>query len=87
MMVHWQPGVTLADIEKQVILAALQYHNQNRTHAALSLGITTRTIQNKLNEYRGTNEELPEESEPVVPEQAMSHAEQPKRRGRPPLQK
>lgn len=55
--VHWQVGITLEEVEKQVILAALQYFQQNRTKAADALGISTRTIQNKLNQYNGVKEE------------------------------
>jgi DNA-binding NtrC family response regulator len=48
MEVFWQPGVTLEEIEKQVILAALRFYNQNRTVTADALGISVRTIQNKI---------------------------------------
>jgi DNA-binding NtrC family response regulator len=43
--------ISLAEVEKQHILAALQKTNQNRTHAAKLLGISIRTLRNKLNEY------------------------------------
>jgi DNA-binding NtrC family response regulator len=42
---------TLAEIEKHYILAALEKTKQNRTHAARLLGISIRTLRNKLNEY------------------------------------
>ncbi|MGD1085879.1 MAG: sigma-54 dependent transcriptional regulator [Verrucomicrobiota bacterium] len=42
---------TLADVEKRHILAALEKTKQNRTHAARVLGISIRTLRNKLNEY------------------------------------
>ena len=48
----WVPGTTLDDIEKSVILEALQYHSVNRTHTAKSLGISIRTLRNKLADYR-----------------------------------
>ena len=41
----------LAEIEKQHILAALQQYAGNRTHAAKQLGISIRTLRNKLHEY------------------------------------
>lgn len=44
---------TLADIERRAILDTLRELNGNRTAAAKRLGITTRTLQNKLNQYRG----------------------------------
>jgi len=48
----WNPGQTLDDIEKNVILQALQYHSGNRTHTAKALGISIRTLRNKLADYR-----------------------------------
>jgi DNA-binding NtrC family response regulator len=43
--------LTLSEIEKQHILAALQRSKGNRTHAARMLSISIRTLRNKLNEY------------------------------------
>jgi two-component system response regulator FlrC len=48
----WMPGTTLNDIERNVILDALKYHSGNRTHTAKALGISIRTLRNKLAEYR-----------------------------------
>jgi two-component system, response regulator FlrC len=48
----WEPGRTLDDIEKSVILEALKYHQGNRTHTARALGISIRTLRNKLADYR-----------------------------------
>lgn len=49
--VTWFPGMTLADLEKNTILKALRFYNNNKTHTASSLGISIRTLQYKLNEY------------------------------------
>ena len=49
---NWLPGQTLNDIERNVILEALGYHNGNRTHTARALGISIRTLRNKLADYR-----------------------------------
>ncbi len=49
---QWAPGRTLDEIERAVILKSLAYHNGNRTHTARELGISIRTLRNKLNEYR-----------------------------------
>jgi DNA-binding NtrC family response regulator len=43
--------ISLAEVEKQHILAALEKTRQNRTHAAKVLGISIRTLRNKLNQY------------------------------------
>ena len=45
---------TLAEIEKQHILAALHQCNGNRTHAAKLLDVSIRTLRNKLHEYNGS---------------------------------
>jgi len=45
-------GVTIAEMEKQLILSTLDKTNQNRTKAAKLLGISIRTLRNKLHEYR-----------------------------------
>ena len=43
---------TLREVERQMILQALQANDNNRTHAAEILGISVRTLRNKLHEYR-----------------------------------
>jgi two-component system response regulator FlrC len=48
----WKPGRTLDEIERNVILEALKFHSGNRTHTAKALGISIRTLRNKLAEYR-----------------------------------
>ena len=45
------PGVTLREMEKQLILSTLEAENNNRTRASEILGISVRTLRNKLNEY------------------------------------
>ena len=42
----------LKDVERQMILQSLQKTDDNRTHAAKMLGISVRTLRNKLHEYR-----------------------------------
>lgn len=44
-------GMTLHEMEKQLILETLQAHHQNRTKVAGILGISVRTLRNKLHEY------------------------------------
>jgi len=45
---------TLAQLEKQHVLAALDRCKGNRTHAAKILDVSIRTLRNKLHEYNGT---------------------------------
>jgi DNA-binding NtrC family response regulator len=44
-------GQTVAEMEQQLILDTLQHCLGNRTHAANILGISIRTLRNKLKEY------------------------------------
>ncbi|WP_029910064.1 sigma-54-dependent transcriptional regulator [Pelobacter seleniigenes] len=46
-----RPGLTLKDMEKELILSTLRQTGENRTKAAEILGITRQTLQNKLKEY------------------------------------
>ncbi|MFH0810027.1 MAG: sigma 54-interacting transcriptional regulator [Pseudomonadota bacterium] len=46
------PLFTLREMEKQMIGRSLKETGGNRTHAARILGISVRTLRNKLNEYR-----------------------------------
>jgi two-component system response regulator FlrC len=48
----FNPTVSLKEMEKKVIFKALDETKGNRTHAAEILGISVRTLRNKLNEYR-----------------------------------
>ncbi|MEZ0392287.1 MAG: sigma 54-interacting transcriptional regulator [Pseudobdellovibrionaceae bacterium] len=45
-------GTTLSEMERKLILQTLQLTQQNKTRAAQILGISIRTLRNKLNEYR-----------------------------------
>jgi DNA-binding NtrC family response regulator len=44
-------GRTVADVERKLILDTLDHVLGNRTHAANILGISIRTLRNKLNQY------------------------------------
>jgi DNA-binding NtrC family response regulator len=45
-------GLTVAEMEKTLILETLRSTDNNRTEAARLLGISIRTLRNKLHEYR-----------------------------------
>ena len=49
--------LSLEEIEKRHILVALARCNNNRTHAADLLGISIRTLRNKLNDYQGKSKQ------------------------------
>jgi two-component system response regulator HydG len=46
-----RPGMTIREMEKELILVTLEHNDGNRTRSAAELGITRRTLQNKLKEY------------------------------------
>jgi two-component system response regulator FlrC len=49
---HLPVGSRLRDVEQQLIIQTLESHGGNRTHAARTLGISLRTLRNKISEYR-----------------------------------
>jgi len=52
-------GRTVADVERDLILETLKHCLGNRTHAANILGISIRTLRNKLNEYADVGVPIP----------------------------
>lgn len=48
---EYNPSLSLSELEKEYILKALQYFAGNKTQAARALGITIKTLYNKLHEY------------------------------------
>ncbi|HEX4553952.1 MAG TPA: sigma-54 dependent transcriptional regulator [Xanthobacteraceae bacterium] len=52
-------GRTVADVERDLILETLKHCLGNRTHAANILGISIRTLRNKLNEYAADGVPVP----------------------------
>jgi len=55
------PGATVAKMEMDLIHRTLDSTKGNRTRAAKMLGVSIRTLRNKLNEYKARKEK--EESE------------------------
>ena len=52
-------GRTVADVERDLILETLKHCLGNRTHASNILGISIRTLRNKLNEYAAIGVAIP----------------------------
>ena len=50
--VLYQPGMTMAEVERATIEAALQEYRGNRRRAAEVLGIGERTLYRKIKEYK-----------------------------------
>lgn len=53
-------GRTMADVERDMIINTLDHCLGNRTHAANILGISIRTLRNKLNQYKDDGADIPE---------------------------
>jgi DNA-binding NtrC family response regulator len=56
-------GRTVADVERDLILDTLDHCLGNRTHAANILGISIRTLRNKLREYSSAGLAIPQPGE------------------------
>ncbi len=50
-MIMWSPGVTLEQIEREVILKAYAHYRQNKTTTAGALGISVRTLDERVKKY------------------------------------
>jgi two-component system response regulator FlrC len=50
-------GRTVAEVERELILSTLARLDGNRTHTARALGLSVRTIRNRLREYRSRSSE------------------------------
>lgn len=53
-------GRSMADVERDMILNTLDHCLGNRTHTANILGISIRTLRNKLNQYKDEGIDIPE---------------------------
>lgn len=63
-IVEYDPTLPLQEVEKRYILKALQHFGGNKTQAANNLGITIKTLYNKLHEY-GEFEKFAVHSKPM----------------------
>jgi hypothetical protein len=75
---HHRPvGRTVADVERDLILDTLHHCLGNRTHAANILGISIRTLRNKLRQYtsEGFPVPMPGEGERTRPDPGCTRCE------------
>ncbi len=63
--IDYNPQQTIHDLEKKYIIKALQHFGGNKTQAANALGITIKTLYNKLHEY-GEFEKFAVHAKPVA---------------------
>lgn len=54
---HLRPGLTVAEAEKRLIVETLNFTQNNKTRAAEMLGISLKTLHNKLKEYESKPQE------------------------------
>ncbi len=52
-------GATVGEIERELILQTLACCEGNRTHAARVLGVSVRTLRNKIREYAAHGADVP----------------------------
>ncbi|HEY4380827.1 MAG TPA: sigma-54 dependent transcriptional regulator [Acidobacteriaceae bacterium] len=64
--VRVEVGTTVDEAERQLILKTLHSTHNNKTRAAEILGITTKTLQNKLKEYASSNPGSPAIDTPAI---------------------
>lgn len=55
----WLVGHTVEEIECKLLLHTLACHHGSRTHAARALGISIRTIRNKIHAYEAAGIAVP----------------------------
>jgi two-component system, response regulator FlrC len=65
-------GRTVSDVERDLILDTLDHCLGNRTHAANILGISIRTLRNKLKEYSDSGLSIPSHGEQRPVEQKLA---------------
>ena len=58
-LLHAPPAAALRDLEQATILRTLESCGGNRTHAAERLGISIRTLRNRLRDYRAEGVDVP----------------------------
>ena len=66
----WLVGHTIEEIERELILDTLAYHYGNRSRAASVLGISIRTLRNKINEFALLGIAVPKPGQPRITEPA-----------------
>jgi two-component system response regulator FlrC len=58
-IVSWLVGHTVEEVECELVLHTLAHHCGSRTHSAGVLGISIRTLRNKIHEYEAIGIAVP----------------------------
>jgi hypothetical protein len=61
--VTWLIGHSVAEVERELVLLTLRHCSGNRTRSARVLGISVRTLRNKISEYAVQGIAVPEPSQ------------------------
>ncbi len=56
-------GSTVGEIERELVLQTLARYDGNRTHAARVLGVSVRTLRNKIRSYSADGIDVPAHSD------------------------
>ena len=56
-------GSTVGEIERELVLQTLARYDGNRTHAARVLGVSVRTLRNKIRLYSADGIDMPAHSD------------------------
>ena len=59
-MSTWLIGMSLEDVEREAVLAALRFYHGNRTHTSSALKIAVRTLQTKIARYKEQGYQVPD---------------------------
>jgi two-component system, response regulator FlrC len=63
-LVRYLVGHTVQEVQRELILCSLLHYCGNRTCAAKVLGISLRTMRNKINEYAAQGVDVPAPGQP-----------------------
>ncbi|MBR1122280.1 helix-turn-helix domain-containing protein [Bradyrhizobium lablabi] len=58
-LARWLVGLHVRDVERDLVLETLASTHGNRTAAARTLGMSVRTLRNKITEYSADGIEVP----------------------------
>ena len=58
-LARWLVGSPLSDVERDLVLETLAQTHGNRTVSARLLGVSVRTLRNKINEYSSEGLDVP----------------------------
>lgn len=72
-MISLPIGTTVAEIERELVLQTLASCKGNRTHAARVLGVSVRTLRNRIRLYSARGIDVPAHSGSALKSSALAH--------------